>query len=410
MAIPEVRFTALDQEFNSAMTTIKNSNPKDIVNTASNAVTTKGASVLESVKKIRQGFDLNTVLNNIDNPKNILKSNAELNKILDGVDNLKDSIRRVRGLSKTSINLGGLGNKVLERVLGSVFKNDTNVQNMMRIIGRTKFGKALSDFTIGKPFKPVLVLPNGSTPPPGRKVATTLGNPEIDYESINTVLGRVSGNNYSQTVVDKNVILRQAVTVGNMAYDANMTGVIQALQQMPGMTPDVLARVVAILMTEQSSKGNTSAILDMSSGTGSVVVSSTSGPVNGNSNVPLNASPSILTDLFANLKKIPGSSDSESREVCDSLFGSAGNLDPNWNISKDGLPSVKYLEEASPDLLSLIKSKLMNHSFSPSNLTVTFGGSEDLLLAAMMVNDPNGVSSLRNLSRNSTCSSSYCAC
>src|ERR1700752_3907024 len=325
MAIPSVRFSPLEEEYNVAMTTVKQSNPTEILNSASNTINTASADLLKTISQITQNLDINNFIRKITDLKNSTERDSGLTKFLSSIAGVEGTFRRARGLLKSTFDTNKAGIKHISNLVNGIFSHDPISQSLMRLMNTNLGNKIAGDFTIGKPFKPVVSLSPTSSPPPGSSRAVSIGDSSHNYKDIITVINRNTGNALQQTVVDPNNIVRQAVMLGNLAYDANMREVMLALKNIPGMTPEILSRVLAIIMTEQASKGNGAAIIDISNGSHSVLGTE---PV-----APIHASPSILSDTFSNFITPVGSTDQNSVDIIDALIDTAGHIDQKWNVS-----------------------------------------------------------------------------
>jgi len=393
MAIPAVRFNSLDTEFNVAMTSIKQSDPSVILNSASNSVAAITKSILSSISSMSRTMSAGTLISDVVKTKNSVESALGLTKALSTILKVESAIRKVRGILKSTLNTDSFSSKDINNLLTGIFKNDPVVQGYMRVLnnGKNLFG----DVTTGKPYRPTVHLPSGAANPPGCSQPVSVGNPIYDYDTLVKAIDKVSNSNYPHTSVDNNALLRQTVILGNLGYDANMTGVMKALSNTPNMTPDVLARAISIVMTEQSTKGNATAVIDMSIGATAVITTD---------NSPISFAPSIITDTMAQFTLPPGSTEQNMGALGTALVNSIIALDPNWNISDyDAIPSTQHIQTVSSDVTEVLSAMVADNTFSESDLTITFGTTEDCVIAAMIANDPNGVSYLRQLANQTSC-------
>lgn len=410
MAIPTTRFQNLSEinkiEFDTPITSISDVDPKQIINSGSNAVTSITKQIMSTVQKIASTLATAKTATNAQVAKNKLSQALGISKALGTINQVENSIRQIRGLMKSTMDSAGFSNSNktnrsnnTSKLISSVFPN-SSVQNDVKIIDSNQDGSISSNITTGKPFKPT-VVGTGTSVIPGTTSSKVTGDPQYDYQQLVSVMQKLSGTaNFTGQYVDNTGILRQMVSIGNAAYDANMTGVISALKNIPNATEEVVARATAIILTEQSMKGNSSAVIDISN----------SG-VLGGTNSPLHASPAIIADTLSNFTLPVAGKQGKCDELITSLFQSLTNMDPNWDVSNyDNIPSTQYVETVSEDLVYALEVKATNHVFSESDLTVVFDSDDDLVISAMIATDPNMSNILRNLETSASCKNGTCNC
>ncbi len=403
MSVQPTRFKSLDEEFNTVVSTVKKSDPAEIVNSASNSVSTGVSGIVSSVSRFTQSLNINNIFSKINNAKNSLENATGIVKFLKTGLQVQDAIRRVRGLLENSIltNKNGLNN--LDGLIEGLFKNDPISQNLLKLINGRKGNRPSSKVPSIKPYPTIIKSPTGAIAKPGYVSTDQRGDPKEDHDTIAQLLDSSTGSNYKDyTVVDKNAILIKAVTLGNLGYDANLPNVLKSIKNLPGMTDDVYERAVTFILTEQTSKGNAAAVLDITTGVDSPIANTSS---------VIHSTPAIISDLFANFVKPSEVKAVSTGEFIDGVFGSAQALDPNWNVSKtDGILSIRNLLSSSEQLTESLKLRASSNQLSENTLENYFDSDNDVLLAAMLGLDPSVKSHLDGIANSKICKAKECPC
>lgn len=391
MTIPDVgqRFQSLRQSFSLPISSISKADPTAIINSGSNSLNLFSDDVLKAARLIARQLNIGSLVNDAANLKNTLERQLGLKRALgQGVSGF-DAIRQIRGLFKSTFDPSKFSSSAFDRYINTFLGGDPLTQGLIRNLDKNN-GNALStNITTGKPYAPVVNLPNGATPPAGTAKPLAIGDANYNYSDILTAIEKISKTSTGQTAVDKNQILLQLITLGNMAYDANMSGVVAALKNIPNVTLDILARAIAIILAEQASKGNAAAVLDIANNTTAVL---------GDGANPIHDVPCLVSDLFEQFKLPIGGKEWKYDDMVDQLLLSAGLLDPSWDISdEDNIISIKYVKAISSDLQTALQCRATDNVFDDTGLDTPFATDDDVLLAAMLGVDPQLDGTLRSM-------------
>lgn len=396
------RFEALDKEFNLAITSISKSDPKDILNTGFNTVQQITAALKKLVEQIKGILNVKETVTDAAKSK-AAEAAAGLDKIkrsfgdtTSQIKDLMDSVRSIKGTSRSTFDPSKLTQTNLDRYIDSVFPGDSISQNLFKEIGGGTRDQAISNITSGVPFKPTVSIPDpGGVLPP----QTYRGDTNADYYQVANLLDSTTNRSYPQTVIDNGAILRQAVIVGNLAYNANLPNVMRALRNIPNMQSDVLARATAIILEEQAGRGNIAAVVDIAQ----YVTED---------NFPIQQAPSAIKDIASTFKPPRKTIEEQLPVLGQTLFETFSTIDPKWRVSlTDGIPSTRNIVHVSKPMADTIKSRIMNNIFHPvSGLETLYTSDDDILSVAILAVSPQTNVHLGLLSEDVTCMPYRCDC
>lgn len=398
MAIAVTRFTSLDKEFDTALVSISESDPRQIMNAGFNTITDIAGNIKDAISRIAGKLNINNLVNGLKKAKSKLEAAIGLTKALSVIKKIGDTIRSVRGMIKSTFDSSKFSSKDLERYISDIFSGNSQAFNLFKGMNPSYRDSVLSNVTLGKPFDKIVLTPDA---PPGNTQTFTKGNQTYDYPAIAGLVSQVSGSGYGVKTIDNNMILKKVVTTATLGYDANMSGVMKKLLDTPDLNRQVRDRCIGIIMTEQANKGNVAAILDMADPVAGVL---------SDSNSPLSASPSIITDLMTNFQIPKGIKDEKLQTLATSFLTSMETLDPKWKESEDGMQSLKNVTSISEDMSKTMQSILQVNVIDENDLDSVFDQPNDVLVSAMVGFDVNTLDELNHMARTGGCAKTYCNC
>lgn len=402
MTIPAKRFEALDKEFNVAMTSISEADPKQILNTAFNALKELTEQLKKIAQSVKENLDPKKVASEAKKAQESAQKASGLDKVLSTaseakqtLDAVRESIRDVKGTMRSTFDTGKLNGKNLDRFVSEIFSGDSTAQTLFKQIQSKNRDRATGNITTGRSFVPVSRVET-----PGNPAEPTFvnGKPGHDYYQLTTLMQRLSGNQYEQSTIDNNMVLRRTVAVTNMAYDAGMTNVMETMRQFTGLRPEVLARATAIVLQEQATRGNIEAIVDISN----FITSD---------NFPILQSPSVIQDAVANFSTPFQTQERNLPQLGTQFLTGMSAIDPGWkNSVVDNRVSTRHLDRVSPQAVKTVHSRMLDNIFAPDNLTAVFNTETDILITAIVAQRPDIVRRIDRISNTFHCRGAICDC
>lgn len=376
MAIPQKRFESLDDEFNIPVSTVENVKPSSntVINSDYNTPVTVKKELQKVIQQQTGKLDVKQLYKDLKQNKSGINEILGIKKSKQNV-NTDTDIREVKGINRSSVDTSKFTSKEIEKLITEIFGDDVSVQNSFKQLEQDYRNAVLADITVGKPFD--------------KEIDTSIdvddvGLQKYNYPLISSIINRLSNSQYSQTTVDKNILLKKLVTVANLSYDARMGGVLEALKNITNYRSDVFARASSVVLQEQAIKGNAVAVIDIS---GQVDID----------NYPISQIPSIVSDIFRNFKIPEGVREKDFSILVDLLLAAILIYDNKWNVSlHDGILSSANAIEATPCIINLLHSKMLQNIFTEDELTATFSSDYDLLVSSMKANKPFQIQMLNN--------------
>lgn len=402
MAISGKRFEALDKEYNVAMTSVSKADPKEILNTAFNALKEVAAALKKAADSMKEKADPKKAAAEAKKAVESAQKASGLDKVLSSageaassVQAVKNTVRQVQGVMRSTFDTSKLNGKTLDRFVSEIFSGDSISQNLFKQIRSGNRDKAIANITTGRPIRPVVKKPTPGNPTVPTYVETT---PEHDHYQISEILDRVSGNQYAPEPVDNNAIAHRSIVVANTAYDAGMPDVMSTIRLTPNLRPQVLARTTAVVLQEQAIKGNVDAVVDIAANTAP-------------ENAPLLQAPSAIQDTVAHFK-IPGRrKERDHVQLAVETIAALNALDPQWKRSKqDNKISLRHMGSVSKDFVGTMQTKVMNNIPSPTAPTAVYNTEHDILTAAASVRRDDIVRRLDRMSYTFECKNILCDC
>lgn len=373
MTVTLKRFKALDQSFNLPMTSVKDSLPTEILNSGYNTVVSVSSDITNFLKNATGQLSLSGLRDTALSQLSGVKSALGLDQMSADFASLTDSslIREARGLYKSVMDLTQLTPNAVERYISGVFSDNPAVASSIKSLATSCRTSALSNVTLGRVADKRITCQSGSS---------SSANRSCNVSSVNSIFNKLSGGTFGSAASDINLLLKRATTLANLGYDMNLCGVMGVVAN--GAT-DYLGRLVSIVLLEQASKGNTSAVLDISK------------TVAAYDDVSLLQSPYTLTEAFQNFKIPTGTTDSQIGSLSESYLAAMDTYDPTWRYGDDGTTlSTQVMGSTNDDFVSVISSSSMTHNVDESDLDFTDYEDITYLSSAYQGNNTDSLSEL----------------
>lgn len=228
MAIPALRFKALDGETNVGTVDITSIKTSDIFTSANNAL----KQATDDLKGL-----LSTVKQTAEGPLALLKSASDT--VTRATQDIFSGLKDITGLTP----------KMVEGQIASLLPNNPIIQNAFKSLTSQCKNGGLNKHINNRGFKD--------------RFGCGSGKGKCASAEINGLLNKLTNGALGDAVKGLNSALQALVALANMGYDIGLCKVFQSLVDSMGISNNVASRGLSSLLGQLSASGNTRGVIDL---------------------------------------------------------------------------------------------------------------------------------------------------
>lgn len=368
MSIAAKRFEFLDKETNLAVAEFNKIDTNAIFNSVNNEFKEISGEISSFISNFQGSLDINGLVDDVKNKLSDSSKSLVSSLGLDGVSTSiqdflnSDIVRDVKGLVGKVMDLGGIDNRGLEKLMSGLTKgvgrgsgSGQQANNVLNQLAREcKTGATGSSLGIGKPFD--LSVACGSGDKRG-------GSSKCSTSEVSNVINKLTDGEYNSTVSDLNAALKGLVALSKLGFDANLCGVFGALSQ--DMDLGVKSRASSALLTMLVDEGNTDGILDLAS-----------------SSVGLNTvleAPTALNKVLESFSIPDHVRENDFSNYGERVLGAIEIFKDNWNKSEfDDMLSIGEFDRVNESFSMVARGMRMDNVSSRNSLDTIFDSDKDI--------------------------------